>query len=263
VEVVDLKDVECNELSDEEREYYSRQLVLAEMGYGAQLKLKNSRACVVGVGGLGSVAAMQLTAMGVGHLRIVDHETVELSNLHRQHLYGIDDIGCPKVEAAAKRLHNLNPYVTVEPLHLSVNETNAATVVEGMDVVVDGLDNMAARYAVNRACVKLGVPYVFCAAEATTGNMSTIVPGETACLKCFYGSLDNRKRPKLDVVGVHPCLVNVVASLEVSEAVRLLTGRQPLLVNKLLHFDLDTMEFSEVSISKVGSCPVCGTGASK
>jgi molybdopterin/thiamine biosynthesis adenylyltransferase len=252
---------ECRKLSDEELTYYSRQLVLEEMGCGAQLKLKNGKVCVVGVGGLGSVVSMQLAAIGVGHLHIVDHDVVELTNLHRQHIYGIDDIGHPKVEAAAKRLHNMNPYITVEPISRSINETNAADTIDGMDVVVDGLDRMAARYAINRACVKLGVPYVFGAATATTGNLSTIIPNETACLECFYGSRDDRKLPKHETVGVHPSLVNVVASLEVSEAVRMLTGRQPLLVNKLLHFDLDTMEFSEVNISKVESCPVCGTGS--
>jgi molybdopterin/thiamine biosynthesis adenylyltransferase len=253
---------ECRELSDEELEYYSRQIVMAEMGYSGQLKLKNSKACLLGVGGLGSVASMQLAAMGVGHLRIVDRDVVELDNLHRQHLYGIDEVGYPKVEAAAKRLQNLNPYITVEPLPLSINEANAEDIVEGMDVVVDGLDSMAARYAINRACVKLGVPYVFGAAITTNGNLSTIVPGETACLECFYGSLDDKKLPKCGVVGVHPSLVNVIASLEVSEAVRILTGKQPRLVNKLLHFDLDEMEFNEISLSKVESCPVCGADPS-
>ena len=246
------------ELSDEELTYYSRQIVMAEMGYNAQLKLKNSKACLVGLGGLGSPAATQLVAMGVGHLRLVDRDVVELANLHRQHLYGVDEIGYPKVEAAAKRLQRLNPYITLEPLPLSVNETNAEDIVEGMDVVVDGLDSMAARYAINRACIKLGVPYVFGAAITTTGNLSTIVPGETACLECFYGNLDDKKLPKCGVVGVHPSLVNIIASLEVSEAIRILTGKQPRLANKLLHFDLDEMEINEISLSKVDSCPVCG-----
>jgi len=247
------------ELSDEELEYYSRQIVMVELGYNAQLKLKNSKVCLLGVGGLGSPAAMQLAAMGVGYLRIVDRDVVELTNLHRQHLYGVNDVGLPKVEAAAKRLQNLNPFIIIEPLPLSINQNNAEDIVRGMDVVVDGLDSMAARYAVNRACTKLGVPYVFGAAIETTGNLSTIVPKETACLECFYGNLDDKKLPKCGVVGVHPSLVNVIASLEVSEAIRILTGKQPCLVNKLLHFDLDEMEFNEIDLSKVESCPVCGS----
>jgi molybdopterin/thiamine biosynthesis adenylyltransferase len=246
------------ELSDEELQYYSRQIVMIDMGYNAQLKLKGSKVCLVGVGGLGSPASMQLAAMGVGFLRIVDRDFVELTNLHRQHLYSVDDVGVPKVEAAAKRLRRLNPYITVEPLPLSVNETTAEDLVRGMDVVVDGLDSMAARYAINRACIKLGVPYVFGAAITTNGNVSTIVPGETACLECFYGGLDDKKLPKCGVVGVHPSLVNIIASLEVSEAIKILTGRQPHLANKLLHFDLDEIEFNEINLQKVESCPVCG-----
>lgn len=235
---------------------------MAEMGYNAQLKLKNSKACLVGVGGLGSPVSMQLAAMGVGHLRIVDRDVVEVTNLHRQHLYGVDSVGYPKVEAATKRLQKLNPYITVEPLPLSVNQTNAEELVEGMDVVVDGLDSMAARYAINRACTKLGVPYVFGAAITTTGNVSTIIPGKTACLECFYGNLDDKKLPKCGVVGVHPSLVNIIASLEVSEAIRIITGKQPRLANKLLNFDLEELEFNEINLSKVDSCPVCGKNPS-
>lgn len=253
---------EALELSEEELQYYSRQIVMTEMGYNAQLKLKGSRVCLVGLGGLGSPAAMQLAAMGVGHLRIVDRDVVELTNLHRQHLYGVDDVGYPKVEAAAKRLRGLNPYIHVEPLPFSVNEATAAELVRDVDVVVDGLDSMAARYAINRACIKAGVPYVFGAAITTNGNLSTIVPGETACLECFYGRLDDKNLPKCGVVGVHPSLVNIIASLEVSEAIRILVGRQPRLANKLLHFDLDEIEFNEISLQKVECCPVCGSNAS-
>ena len=135
-----------------------------------------------------------------------------------------------------------------------MKESNAQEIVQGMDVVVDGLDNLEARYAVNRACVKLGVPYVFGAVATTTGNVSTIVPGKTVCLECFYGN----KSGKSEVVGVHPSAVNIIASIEVSEAIKLLTGQQPKLVNKLLNFDLNGLEMNLVSLSKVESCTVCG-----
>ena len=251
-----------DEISQEELQYYSRQVVMSEMGYKAQLKLKNSKACLIGAGGLGSPAAMQLVAMGIGYLRIVDRDVVDITNLHRQHLYGIDDIGSPKVEAAAKRLQNLNPYVKIEPLPLSINHSNAERIVEGMDIVVDGLDSMAARYAINRAILKFQIPYVFGAAITTLGNISTIIPGKTACLECFYGNLDDKKLPKCGTIGVHPSLVNIIASIEVSEAIRILTEKQPRLGNKLLHFDLEEMEFNEINLSKVFSCPVCGKNAS-
>ncbi|MCW4022436.1 MAG: HesA/MoeB/ThiF family protein [Candidatus Bathyarchaeota archaeon] len=242
------------ELSKDELDYYSRQIMMDEIGVKGQLKLKNAKACVVGLGGLGSPVAMQLSGMGVGFLRVVDCDVVDVTNLHRQHLYGVDKKGVPKVDAAAERLRSLNPYIVVEPMKYSVNESNAEEIVRGMDVVIDGVDNMEARYAVNRACVKLGVPYVFGAVATTMGNVSTIVPRKSVCLECFYGN----KSGKSEVVGVHPSIVNIIASLQVSEAVKLLTGQKPNLVNKLLNFDLTGLEMNRVTLSKVESCPVCG-----
>ncbi|MEM3630751.1 MAG: HesA/MoeB/ThiF family protein, partial [Nitrososphaerota archaeon] len=146
-------------LSNEELEFYSRQIVLSEIGYNGQLKLKNAKVCIVGLGGLGSPAALQLAAMGIGYLRLVDFDTVEISNLQRQYLYDIDSLGYPKVEVAAKKLNKLNPNIEIEPLPLSLNVNNAEEIIKGMDVVIDGLDAMAPRYAINRACLKLKIPY--------------------------------------------------------------------------------------------------------
>ena len=176
-------------------------------------------------------------------------------------MFDEDDVGEIKVEAAAKRLQNLNPYIKIEPLPLSISHSNAERIVEGMDIVVDGLDSMAARYAINRAILKFQIPYVFGAAITTVGNISTIIPGKTACLECFYGNLDDKKLPKCGTVGIHPSLVNIIASLEVSETIRILTEKQPRLGNKLLHFDLEELEFNEINLSKVDSCSVCGKNA--
>jgi len=247
------------DLSDEELEFYSRQIVLPEIGYNGQLKLRNARVCVVGLGGLGSPAALQLAAMGVGHLRLVDRDIVEISNLQRQHLYSVKYLGYPKVEVAAKRLHELNPNILVEPLPLSLNEDDAKNVVKGMDVVVDGLDRMTPRYALNRACVKLRVPYIFGAAIMTFGNVSTIIPGETPCLECFQGNLDDATLPTCAVVGVHPSILSIIASVEVSEATRIVLGEKPRLASKILHCDVGDMKFEEVEISKAENCPVCGS----
>jgi molybdopterin/thiamine biosynthesis adenylyltransferase len=247
------------ELSEKELEYYSRQIVLADIGYNAQLRLKDAKACLLGLGGLGSPTAIQLATIGVGHLRLVDRDFVELSNLQRQHLYGVDDVGYPKVEVAAERLRSLNPYIEIEPIPLSVNQDNVEDIIKDMDVVIDGLDRMAPRYAVNRACIKLGIPYVFGAAITTIGNVSTIVPGKTPCLECFYGNLVDDMLPKCAVVGVHPSLLGVIASVEVSEGIRILIGKQPRLANKLLYCDIGHVEFNEVQVSKVEKCPVCGS----
>lgn len=250
-------------LSSEELEYYSRQIVLAELGGTAQLKLKNAKACVLGLGGLGSPTATQLAAIGVGYLRLIDRDVVELANLHRQHLYGVDDIGYPKVEVAARRLQKVNPFIKIEALPLYISEENAEKIVEGMDVVVDSLDRMAPRYAINRACVKLGVPYIFGGAIKTTGVVSTIIPGETVCLECFYGNLSDDQLPSCGVVGVHPSLLSIIASIEVSEAIRILTGKQPCLANKLFYFDLEHIEATEIRLSKGDQCLVCGSKPSK
>jgi len=248
-----------DELSDGELEFYSRQIVLPEIGYNGQLKLKNAKICIVGLGGLGSPAALQLTAMGAGYLRLVDRDVVELSNLQRQHLYSAKFLGYPKVEVAAQRLRELNPYIEIDPLPLSLNVNNAEEIIKGMDVVVDGLDRMTPRYALNRASQKLGVSYIFGAAIMTFGNVSTLIPGQTPCLECFQGNLDDDMLPKCAVVGVHPSVLNIIASIEVSEAARIVLGDKPRLAGKILHCDIGNMEFEEVDISKAENCPVCGS----
>jgi len=245
-------------LSEEELEYYSRQIVLKEIGYNGQLKLKGAKACIVGLGGLGCSIATQLTAMGVGYLRLVDRDIVEPSNLQRQHLYTMSALGYPKVEVAARRLRELNPNVELEPLPLTLNAETTEKTIRGVDVVVDGLDRMEPRYAVNRACVKLGVPYVFGAAIMTYGNISTIIPGETPCLECFYGNLKDEALPTCAVVGVHPSVISLVASIEVAEAIRILLNERPKLASKLLYCDLESLSMDEVSLSCLEDCPVCG-----
>lgn len=247
------------ELSNEELEYYSRQIVLPPIGYDGQLRLRNAKVCIVGLGGLGSPAALQLASMGVGHLRLVDYDVVELSNLQRQHLYDIHSLGYAKVEVAAMRLRDLNPHVQIEPLPLFLSESNAQDIVRDMDVVVDGLDRMSPRYALNRACVNLGVPYIFGAAVSTYGNVSTIIPGTTACVECFQRGFDDDSLPTCAVVGVHPSIINIIASIEVSEAIRVLLGQKPRLANGLLHCDVEYLEFEKLDLSKADDCPVCGS----
>jgi len=246
-------------LSREELEFYSRQIVLGEIGYEGQLRLRGARVCVVGLGGLGSPASLQLAAMGIGHLRLVDYDVVELSNLQRQHLYDAHSVGYPKVEVAAKRLRGLNPYIDIEPMPVSLNADNAERVLRDADVVVDGLDRMSPRYALNRACVKLGIPYVFGAAIQTFGNVTTVMPGETPCLECFQGNFEDDALPTCAVVGVHPSIISIIASIEVSEATKVILGEKPRLANKLLYCNLSYLEFEEVSISRADNCPVCGS----
>lgn len=250
---------EVEELSEQELEFYSRQIVLSDLGYRGQLKLKGSRVCVMGLGGLGCIVATKLAGMGVGFLRLVDRDVVELSNLQRQHLYSVGFIGYPKVEVAADRLRGLNPNIEIEPMPLSINVDSVEGMVKGMDVVVDGLDNMRARYAINRACVKLKTPYVFGAVLRTYGVVSTIIPGETPCLECFYGGLEDDALPTISVVGVHPSVISIVAGVEVAEVVNILIGRGPRLRGRLLYCDLDYMSFDDMHVHRREECPVCGS----
>jgi len=246
------------ELSDVEFETYSRQIVLDDIGYEGQLKLRNAKACIIGLGGLGTPIALELVAMGVGYLRIVDRDIVSRSDLHRQYLYDVDSIGQPKVEVAFRKLSRLNPDVKQDPFPESLNSTNAKELLGGVDVVLDGLDRIETRYIVNRTCNKLKIPYVFGGAIETYGNLSTIVPGQTVCLECFMPGLKNEDLPKCGVVGVHPSVLGIVSALQVSEAVRLLIGQKPKLLNKFLYINLGEMMFDIFDLTSLKNCSVCG-----
>lgn len=245
-------------LTQEEYQHYSRQIVLREFGLKGQLKLKSSRVLVAGLGGLGSQLSAQLASMGVGHLRLVDKDIVEASNLQRQHLYSVEVIGYPKVEAAGIRLGKMNPYIELEPIPMSINELSVDRLLDGVDLVVDGLDRMAPRYALNRACIRKGIPYIYGAAITHIGSVTTIIPGKTACLECFQGGVDDENVPTCATVGVTPSIISIVASIQVNEALRLLLGMEPVLAGRLLYCDLTDLSFEKVKLSRAEFCKVCG-----
>ena len=249
-----------NELSKKELEKFSRQVMLEEIGYQGQLKLKNAKVCVVGVGGLGNPITTRLTAMGVGTLRIVDRDVIELSNLHRQTMFDEDDIGQVKVEVAAKKLQKLNPDCKIEALAVSVNDYTALEVIEGCDVVVDALDSVNARYALNKACVKFGIPFVTGAAVGVSGQVFTILPGTSACYHCMFPALDEESMPTCSIQGVHPSILSIVGGIEVSEAVKVILGKKPSLSDKILHVDIENLDFTSTRTFRAEECPVCGSG---
>ena len=249
-----------SDLSEKELDRYSRQVMLEEIGYQGQLKLKQSKVCVVGVGGLGNPIVTRLAAMGVGKLRIVDRDVIELSNLHRQTMFNEDDVGQVKVETAAKKLRKLNPEIVVEELPVSINDYTALDVVDGCDVVVDALDSVDARYALNKACIEKKIPFVTGAAVGVTGQSFTILPKESACYHCLFPSLDEDSMPTCSIEGVHPSILSIVGGIEVSEAVKIITGKEPSLKNKVLHVDLENLIFNFTKVSRVEECSVCGSG---
>ena len=251
---------EVSDLSEKELDRYSRQVMLQEIGYQGQLKLKQSRVCVVGVGGLGNPITTRLAAMGVGKIRIVDRDVIELSNLHRQTMFDEDDVGQVKVETAAKKLRKLNNNVIIEELPVSINDYTALDAVDGCDVVIDALDSVNARYSLNKACIEKKIPFVTGAAVGVTGQTFTIIPNESACYHCLFPALDEDSMPTCSIEGVHPSILSIIGGIEVSEAVKIITGKKPSLQDRVLHVDLENLIFNFTKVSKVEECSVCGSG---
>jgi molybdopterin-synthase adenylyltransferase len=237
--------------------FYSRQTILKELGEAGQQKLAKSRIAIFGTGGLGSVSSLYLALSGVGYIRLIDQDTVEAHNLHRQILYSTDDLHYPKAEIAAKRLQKLNPLIEVEAASENVNAGNVERLMQGVDCVVDGLDNMITRYLVNRACVKAKIPYVFGAAIGIEGNLSVFAPPETGCLECLMPNLSDSDLLSCSTRGVLGVTPGIIGSLQAMETIKLLIGIGSTLKGKLLVCDFSDMDFTTIDISKSTRCPVC------
>ncbi len=238
-------------------DYYARQVVMKEFGNDGLKKLARSRVAVIGLGGLGTVSSLYLALAGVGHLRLIDQDTVEISNLHRQVLYTPQDLHFPKVEASAKRLERTNPFVKVEPVPENLNARNVEKLLSGMDCVVDGLDSMHVRYIVNRACVKLGIPYVFGAAVGLEGNLSVFASPGTPCLECVLPDVEDDLLSTCDVRGVLGATAGIVGTIQAMETVKVLAGMGSALKGKLMICDFNDMYFTTVDIYRKGNCPAC------
>ncbi len=247
------------ELEPEETRRYARHLVLPEVGPDGQRKLKAARVLLVGAGGLGSPLGLYLAAAGVGTLGLVDPDTVDVSNLHRQVLYGEKDLGRSKVGAAADRLRDLNPHITVEIHREPLTSENALAILEPYDVVVDGTDNFPTRYLVNDACVLLGKPNVYGSIFRFEGQVSVFDARNGPCYRCLF-----REPPPPGLVptcaegGVLGALPGVVGSLQALETIKLITGAGEPLVGRLLLFDGLRMRWRELVLRRNPDCPVCG-----
>jgi adenylyltransferase/sulfurtransferase len=175
-------------------------------------------------------------------------------------MFNEDDIGQVKVETAAKKLRKLNADIIIEEMPVSINDYTAFEVVDGCDVVVDALDSVNARYSLNKACIEKKIPFVTGAAVGVTGQCFTILPNESACYHCLFPALDEDSMPTCSIEGVHPSILSIIGGIEVSEAVKVITGKEPSLKNKVLHVDLENLIFNFTKVSKVQECSVCGTG---
>lgn len=232
---------------------YNRQLVIPDFGEDAQNRLKNSRIVIIGIGGLGCASATYLTAAGIGHISIVDFDTVELSDLNRQVLYWEEDVCEKKVTVAQRKLSKLNPAVEISPVFARVTEENISSIIDTAQVVVDGLDNLTTRLVVNSACVKLKIPYIYGGVSRLRGMITTVIPGKTPCLACGFPEATERSGGR-GVLGVVPALI---ANLQALEAIKLLIGRSPSLAGRLLLFHGEDTGFRAYDLERNDSCPVC------
>ncbi|MGE5572698.1 MAG: HesA/MoeB/ThiF family protein [Bacteroidota bacterium] len=248
-------------LTDEERMRYSRQLVIPEIGEAGQEKLRAAKVLVVGAGGLGSPAAMYLAAAGVGTLGLVDSDVVDLSNLQRQILHGVNHLGLAKVESGKRALARLNPGVHVVPARVAVTPENVSGLIGPYDVVVDAVDNLETRYVVNDACVKAGKPLIEAGVLRFDGMVLTVLPGRGPCYRCVFPTLPPPGVvPSCREAGIIGAVPGVVGSIEALEAIKVILGLGQPLVGRLLLFDGLAMTWREVSAARDPNCPACGGG---
>jgi molybdopterin/thiamine biosynthesis adenylyltransferase len=240
-------------LTGDEITRYKRQIAI--FGEEGQLKLKQARVFLAGAGGLGSTIATYLAVAGIGRLRIADNDVVARDNLNRQILHGDSDLGRGKTESAAARLRSLNAFVEVEIVPETIHEDNAAELVAGCDIIVDGMDNFAARYALNRVALAKGIPFFHGAIHGFYGQATTIVPGKTACLRCIFPEAPPTVAPP--VVGV---TAGVIGCIQATEVIKYVLGMGKLLENRLLMWDGLGCRLDEVPLEKNPDCKDCGQG---
>lgn len=246
-------------LTDDELLRYSRHIFLPEIDIAGQNALKNARVLILGLGGLGSPAALYLAAAGVGHLVLVDPDVVELSNLQRQIIHRTDGIGLPKVESAGNTLRALNPMLQLTMLPEALNDTQLAFEVEQATLVLAGTDNLRSRHAANRACVRYKVPLISAAAIAWEAQLSVFDARESQspCLHCLYPDSDDIELNCAET-GVAAPLVGVVGSLMALEALKMITGAGESIVGKLQIFDAKTGQWQMHRLQRDPRCGVCG-----
>ncbi|MEM9481618.1 MAG: molybdopterin-synthase adenylyltransferase MoeB [Verrucomicrobiota bacterium] len=250
--------------SPEERERYARHFSLPEFGVEGQRRLKGSSVLCIGAGGLGSPITMYLAAAGVGHIGIVDADTVDASNLQRQLLFGTADVGKKKIDAAADRLRDLNPTIKVTVHDEVFRSDNAMDLARGYDLLIDGTDNFPTRYLSNDVAVFLGIPNVYGSIFRFEGQVAVFAPKLGGpCYRCLFpnppepGSVPNCAEG--GVLGVLP---GVIGSLQAMEAIKLLTGIGESATGRLLHYDALALKFREFKLRRDSQCPVCGDNPS-
>ncbi|MES2584398.1 MAG: molybdopterin-synthase adenylyltransferase MoeB [Pseudomonadota bacterium] len=239
---------------------YSRHILLDEIGVEGQERIMQARALVIGVGGLGSPVALYLATAGIGHLTLVDHDTVDLTNLQRQIAHTEARVGEPKVESARQALLAINPQLKVTALAERADAARMDTLVANADVVLDCSDNFATRQAINAACVRHGVPLVSGAAIRFDGQLAVYNPqiDSSPCYACVFPPDADFEETRCATMGVFAPLVGIVGSMQAAEALKLLSGAGEPMVGRLLMLDGRNMGWNDIRLSRNPECPVCG-----
>ena len=248
------------ELKNEQLERYSRHILLEEVGTTGQKKLLSAKVLIIGAGGLGSPVAMYLAAAGVGKIGIVDADVVDLSNLQRQIIHGMNDLGQPKVVSAKEAMCAMNPDVTVHTYQQYVTAENIMELIADYDFIVDATDNFATKFLINDVCVLAQKPFSHAGILRFSGQLMTYVPGQGPCYRCVFGEEPPKDAvPSAKEVGIIGAMAGVIGSLQAMEVVKYITGVGELLVGRLLTYDALKMEFRTVKLPEhVDTCAVCG-----
>jgi sulfur-carrier protein adenylyltransferase/sulfurtransferase len=245
-------------LTAEQRERYSRHLLLPEVGPEGQQKLLDAKVLLLGAGGLGSPAALYLAAAGVGTLGIVDNDEVDLSNLQRQVIHNSERIGVPKVDSAEQTIRELNPDVHVEKYSVRLGAENIMDILPGYDIVVDGLDNFPTRYLLNDASVRLQIPVVSAAILGFEGQLSVFKPYDGPCYRCLFPVPPPAElAPSCGANGVLGVLPGTMGLLQATEVIKLILGEGEPLIGRLLMYDALAARVTEVKVRRDPGCPIC------
>lgn len=241
-------------LSPSELERYNRQIMISGLGLEGQRKLKASEVIVAGLGGLGCLSSLYLAAAGIGKITLVDKKKFKLSDLNRQILCWQGDIGRFKAEVAKEKLEALNPEIEVEVLVTEITKDSVHDVIGYADVVIDGLDNWRTRFIINEYCVMQGIPFIHAGVSALHGQMITILPGKSPCLRCIFPK-DPPEVERIPVFGATPALL---AALQVMAAVKLIAEIGEPLAGRMLFLNGKEMVFEVIEIKRSVDCPICG-----
>lgn len=236
---------------------YSRQILLKNIRKKGQEKLKNSSAAVIGCGALGTTIANNLVRAGIGYIRVVDRDIVELNNLQRQNLFDEDDVGASKAGVIVKKLRKINSEIKIEPIADDVYYKNVENIIKNMDVILDGTDNMLVRFLINDACVKNDIPWIYGGAIETYGITMNIIPHKTPCFRCLIQDIPEAgSLPTCETVGVLNSIPSIIGSIQSTEALKILLRKD---INKgLLTYDVWSHNFNNIKIKKRNDCKCCG-----